>query len=331
MDRQIFKLMMSKFNFNTQEPILYLDFDEEDMNEGMDALSFVDKPATDIEWKIFKKLESSYNDYPTSVKENACRAIKYKEITPKLDCGTQVGWTRANQLCNGRSISVDTIARMASFKRHQQHKDVPYDEGCGGIMWDAWGGTEGIEWAIRKMEKINNELRMTPFEKQEFQEIDYEKRMVTAPVMLAETAILRYNPDLGKYYVKFRPETIEKMMRKYFKENKIHKVNTNHDSKQKRDGIYMMESYIVGERNASKIFPDLPEGSWVATFYVENDEVWDKIKKGEYNGFSLEGYFIERYEEDMVDNLLMEIESTLTDYVDEDLIEEKIKKLLNIK
>jgi hypothetical protein len=27
----------------------------------------------------------------------------------------------------------------------------------------------------------------------------------------------------------------------------------------------------------------------------------------------------------------MEIESTLTDYVDEDLIEEKIKKLLNIK
>ena len=83
--------------------------------------------------------------------------------------------------------------------------------------------------------------------------------MVTAPVMLAETPILRYNPDLGKYYVKFRPETIEKMMRKYFKENKIHKVNTNHDSKQKRDGIYMMESYIVGERNSSKIFPDLPE------------------------------------------------------------------------
>ena len=28
---------------------------------------------------------------------------------------------------------------VASFKRHQQHKDVPYDEGCGGIMWDAEG------------------------------------------------------------------------------------------------------------------------------------------------------------------------------------------------
>jgi hypothetical protein len=45
---------------------------------------------------------------------------------------------------------------MASFKRHQQYKDVPYDEGCGGLMWDAWGGTEGIEWAIRKLEQIDN-------------------------------------------------------------------------------------------------------------------------------------------------------------------------------
>ena len=44
---------------------------------------------------------------------------------------------------------------MASFKRHQQHKDVPYDEGCGGIMWDAWGGDAGIEWAIRKLEQID--------------------------------------------------------------------------------------------------------------------------------------------------------------------------------
>ena len=46
---------------------------------------------------------------------------------------------------------------MASFKRHQQNKDVPYDEGCGGLMWDAWGGTEGVEWAIRKLAQIDKE------------------------------------------------------------------------------------------------------------------------------------------------------------------------------
>ena len=43
---------------------------------------------------------------------------------------------------------------MASFKRHQQHKDVPYSEGCGGLMWDAWGGTAGVNWASRKLEDL---------------------------------------------------------------------------------------------------------------------------------------------------------------------------------
>lgn len=45
---------------------------------------------------------------------------------------------------------------MASFKRHQQHANVPYEEGCGGLMYDSWGGAEGIEWAIRKLKEIEN-------------------------------------------------------------------------------------------------------------------------------------------------------------------------------
>ena len=98
---------------------------------------------------IMYQLES-FNDYPDSASNNAKRAIKYKEEN-KVKCGTKVGWTRARQLANKDKISRDTIARMASFNRHQQHKDIPYDEGCGGIMWDCWGGTSGINWAINKM------------------------------------------------------------------------------------------------------------------------------------------------------------------------------------
>lgn len=98
----------------------------------------------------------TYNDYPQSATNNAKKAIKYKEENGS-DCGTNVGWTRAGQLARRENISRDTIARMASFKRHQQHKDVPYDEGCGGIMWDAWGGTSGVEWAIRKLKSIDKE------------------------------------------------------------------------------------------------------------------------------------------------------------------------------
>jgi hypothetical protein len=97
---------------------------------------------------------ASYNDYPQSATNNAKRARKWKEENGS-DCGTRVGWTRSSQLADKKPISRDTIARMASFKRHQQNKDVPYSEGCGGLMWDAWGGTSGVEWAIRKLKEID--------------------------------------------------------------------------------------------------------------------------------------------------------------------------------
>ena len=103
--------------------------------------------ATDVELE-------TYNDYPQAARNNAKRAIEYKE-KEGTSCGTQVGWTRAGQLARGENISRSTIARMASFKRHQQNKDVPYSEGCGGIMWDAWGGSAGINWAISKLKKID--------------------------------------------------------------------------------------------------------------------------------------------------------------------------------
>lgn len=309
-------------------PIFYLDFDDNIDNAGMDAVSFVDKPATKIKWEVFAEMEDSYNDYPELAKKAACRALKYKEENPDIDCGTRVGWTRANQLCNGRNITIETIARMASFARHLQHKDVPYKEGCGGLMVDAWGSEIGINWAIRKMEYINNRLRARAF--QVFETIDDEKRIVSAPVMLAETPILRFNENIGKYYVKFSPDTIERMMKKYFKENKIHNVNLNHNSNQQQDNIYMVESYIVGDRNKSELFKDIPNGSWVASFVVENDDVWEKIKSGEYKGFSLEGHFIEKYEDEMINNIEAKIIDIVYSQMPDTDKETKLKKLLNL-
>jgi HK97 family phage prohead protease len=103
----------------------------------------------------------TYNDYPKAATNNAKRALKYREESgnPK-GCGTPVGWARANQLAKGEALSEDTVKRMASFNRHRQHKDVPYEDGCGGLMWDAWGGTEGVDWAIRKSKQIDEEKNM---------------------------------------------------------------------------------------------------------------------------------------------------------------------------
>lgn len=112
--------------------------------------------------QLLDELESaqqlkSYSDYPEAARNNAKRALKWADENGWGSCLEATGKNRANQLAKGEPISRDTIARMASFKRHQQHKDVPYSEGCGGLAWDAWGGTAGVEWAIRKLEQIDNE------------------------------------------------------------------------------------------------------------------------------------------------------------------------------
>ena len=100
------------------------------------------------------KLES-YADYPEAAKNNAKRALKWADENGWGSCGTPVGKQRARQLASGEALSRSTIARMASFKRHQENKDVPYSEGCGGLMWDAWGGSAGVNWAISKLKEID--------------------------------------------------------------------------------------------------------------------------------------------------------------------------------
>jgi hypothetical protein len=101
------------------------------------------------------KLET-YNDYPKQASENAKIALRYAEENGWGDCGTPVGKARANQLANGENISEETIARMASFARHKENSQRELGDGCGRLMWLAWGGDAGIEWAQRKLEQIRN-------------------------------------------------------------------------------------------------------------------------------------------------------------------------------
>jgi len=102
------------------------------------------------------KLES-YTDYPQAASENAKIALRWAEENGWGDCGTPVGKARANQLANGEAISEETISRMASFERHRQNSQKELGDGCGRLMWLAWGGDEGIEWAQRKLEEINKD------------------------------------------------------------------------------------------------------------------------------------------------------------------------------
>jgi hypothetical protein len=120
--------------------------------EGIFALAL-----KQIKQKYNKQEFESYTDYPKQATENAKIALRWAEENGWGDCGTPVGKARANQLAKGEAISRDTIARMASFARHRENSDKELGDGCGRLMWLAWGGDAGIEWAQRKLEQIDNE------------------------------------------------------------------------------------------------------------------------------------------------------------------------------
>lgn len=104
-----------------------------------------------------KKVDlESYTDYPKQATENAKIALRYAEENGWGSCGTAVGKARANQLANREPISEDTIARMASFERQRQNSDKELGDGCGRLMWLAWGGDAGVEWAQRKLKSIRS-------------------------------------------------------------------------------------------------------------------------------------------------------------------------------
>lgn len=232
----------------------------------------------------------SYSDYPEAAKTNACRAIKFAEENGWGSCGTAVGKMRASQLCNGENISEETISRMASFERHRQHKDVPYEEGCGGLMWDAWGGDEGIAWAQKKLDEIEKEKMSS----QKFQ-TDDEKRIVVGPAMIPDLRIFRKDASGKPYYVYFSSETIKMIAEKYMRYKYIDNNDTNHNGEAAKD-VYVVESWIKedSEDKSNKYgYKDLPIGTWFVAMKVRNDEVWDKVKNGELNGFSVSGYFEE--------------------------------------
>ncbi len=229
----------------------------------------------------------TYNDYPKAATENAKIALRWAEENGWGDCGTPVGKARANQLANGENISRETISRMASFDRHRENSDKPLGDGCGRLMWLAWGGDEGIEWASRKLKEIDKQ-------KMNFQIISEDEHIISGPLMIADELIYRNNDKFGEHYVKFSADTIQKIAIKFSKKKYQSNVNLMHDPNQKVQGVTMFESFIVDKKRGilpMQGFEDVADGSWFGSFYVENEEVWNKVKAGEFRGFSVEGLF----------------------------------------
>ena len=103
-----------------------------------------------------KMVLESYSDYPSGVKNNAKRGLELNEKVNNK-CATQVGKVRAQQLAQGKPISVETIKRMYSYlSRAEEYYDESDTTACGTISYLLWGGKAGLRWAESKLNKLNN-------------------------------------------------------------------------------------------------------------------------------------------------------------------------------
>jgi hypothetical protein len=119
--------------------------------------------ATEILFEIQDFIESkrydlkTFNDYPQSVVNNAKNVLEYVDKNGWGSCGTPVGKRRASQLASKSNLTVSTIKRMYSFlSRHKGDLEASksYSDGCGKLMYDAWGGLSALSWSRSKLKSL---------------------------------------------------------------------------------------------------------------------------------------------------------------------------------
>lgn len=117
-----------------------------------------------------------------------------------------------------------------------------------------------------------------------------EEHIITGIALRADLPIYRVNQKTGEeYYVVFNKETIKKMIARYSKQGMMNNVDLQH-SGELVSGVYMVESFIINDERGirPKEFSDIEDGSWVVSYYVEDDDLWEQIKNGnDLNGFSI--------------------------------------------
>lgn len=146
---------------------------------------------------------------------------------------------------------------------------------------------------------------------------DEEKRIIEGYFMVADLLIPRIGEQGEKFFVKFSAKTIEAIREKQSRLGMTNNFNLMHDPRQIAEGVYMLDNLIIdNERGkvAPKEFEKVPNGSLWGSAKVDNDEIWNSIKAGEFKGFSVEGMFKQLEPVEMEEDLINKIRQTIQDF-----------------
>lgn len=127
---------------------------------------------------------------------------------------------------------------------------------------------------------------------------DEDQRMLIGAALIPDKHIPRYDEFSDEEYdVYFSKETVKKASEMFLKQNRTNAHTFEHQ--ESIDNVSVVESWIVSnpQMDKSKHYGlSVPEGTWMVRVHVQNDDMWKFVKEQEVQGFSIEGYFVDKIE-----------------------------------
>ena len=161
---------------------------------------------------------------------------------------------------------------------------------------------------------INSSFIALNEDKIQLAEVDADRHILLGAALIPDKPIYR-NQNGEEFHVYFSKRTVRRAMELFFKFG--NQSNTTLEHEHKLNGLSVVESWIVEskENDKSNLYSlDVPVGTWMVSVKVENDAVWSEwVKEKKVSGFSIEGFFCDRFKAQQDAKMMDELTEILAD------------------
>lgn len=161
---------------------------------------------------------------------------------------------------------------------------------------------------------INSSFIALNEDKIQLAEVDADRHILLGAALIPDKPIYR-NQNGEEFHVYFSKRTVRRAMELFFKFGNQNNSTLEHEHK--LNGLSVVESWIVEskENDKSNLYSlDVPVGTWMVSVKVENEAIWDEwVKEKKVSGFSIEGFFCDRFKAQQDAKMMDELTEILED------------------
>lgn len=131
-----------------------------------------------------------------------------------------------------------------------------------------------------------------------------DKQEVVSPLLIPDQLIFRKNEETGeKFYIKWSVETIDEVAVRFMLSGLHNNTTIMHPTFYDKslslqdvlvEDVYLRRLWIIDNEKTdaanTKYGYDLPVGTLMVHYKIHNNQLWQRIKKGELRGLSIEAF-----------------------------------------